>query len=109
MSIVAGVFLIEKPFGNLPGVALGSEAILVVERIAALFAAWLLAVVVMGRALGGQLPSEISGRGVRYADGGTTQDALADVRAALGRLDGEVANIRREAFADREKVDDGAT
>lgn len=79
VSIVAGVFLIELPTGDLPGIALGSEAILVVERIAMLLAVWLLGVVVIGRALKGELPIEISGRDI---------DALAEAVAAL-----EVARI----------------
>ncbi len=41
-SIISGVFLIDGPVGELPGVALGSEAILAVERAVGLFAAWLL-------------------------------------------------------------------
>jgi hypothetical protein len=99
-SVVAGVFLIERPVGDLPGVALGSEAILVVERTVGLFAAWLFVVVVMARALVGQLPSEISGRGVRYANQDTTQDALTDLQSALARLDGEVADLRGETFVE---------
>lgn len=79
---MAGVFLIELPTGDLPGIALGSKAILVVERIAMLFAAWLLGLVVIARALEGELPIEISGRGVRYADVGT---AAAPRRYAVSK------------------------
>lgn len=99
-SIVTGVFLIERPVGDLPGVALGSAAILVVERIVGLFAAWLFVVVVMARALVGQLPSEISGRGVKYAEGDMTQDAVAEVRSTLERLDGEVEDLRKATYAE---------
>jgi hypothetical protein len=42
VSIVAGVFLIDRTTaGDLPSIALGSEAVLVVERIALLFGAGL--------------------------------------------------------------------
>ncbi|HYI81039.1 MAG TPA: hypothetical protein VEW67_09290 [Thermoleophilaceae bacterium] len=102
-SMVAGVFLIERPAGDLPGVALGSETILVVERTLGLFAAWLFVVVVMSRASVGQLPSEISGRGVRYADRGTTQEALAEVRSTLERLDGEVEDLREVTYVKRKE------
>jgi hypothetical protein len=50
-SILAGVFLIEAPTGDLPDVALGSATLLVIERIAAFFAAWLFALVVVVRGL----------------------------------------------------------
>lgn len=100
-SVVGGVFLIERSVGDLPGVALGSETMLVVERIVGLFAAWLFVVVVIARALVGQLPSEISGRGVRYANQDTTQDALTDLRSALERLDGEVEGLRKGPYAER--------
>ena len=53
---------------TLPGAALGSVLILRVEWAVALFAALLLAIVVLARAWEGRLPSEISGRGVKYAD-----------------------------------------
>ncbi len=102
-SMVAGVFLIERPVGDLPGVALGSAAVLVVERTVGLFAAWLFVLVVMARALVGQLPSEISGRGVRYADRDTTRDALAEVRSTLERLDGEVEDLREVTYAKRKE------
>lgn len=101
-SIVAGVFLIDAPTEDLPGVALGSAAILVVERIIALVAAWLLVLIVVDRAIAGQLPSEVSGRGVRYADADSTRAAVLDVQTALGRLDGEVADLRSEVFAERD-------
>jgi hypothetical protein len=101
--IVVAVFMIDTPPDRLPGIALGSEAILAVERIAALFTAWLLTLVVVDRAVAGQLPTEISGRGVRYADGEWTQAALADAQLALSRLDGEVADLRGEVFALRKR------
>jgi hypothetical protein len=64
-SIAVGVFLIGLPNGDLPGIALESAVILVIERISVLFAAWLLGLVVIVRALVGELPIEISGRGTR--------------------------------------------
>lgn len=90
VSIVAGAFLIDAPKDGLPGVALGSQTILVVEQIAILFAAWLLAVVVVARALVGELPIEISGRGVRYADAATAQAGLAGSERAFDRVDEEI-------------------
>lgn len=102
-SVVGGVFLIEGSVGDLPGVALGSETILVVERIVGLFAAWLFVVVVMSRALVGQLPSEISGRGVRYASRDTTQHALVEARSTLERLNGEVEDLREVIYAERKE------
>lgn len=93
-SIVGAVFLIALPTDDLPGVALGSEAILVVERIAMLFTVWLLGLIVIARALAGELPIEISGRGLRYADAATAQSGRVDSEAALGQIREEVKNLR---------------
>jgi len=101
-SIIVGVFLIDAPTADPPGVALGSELLLAVERSAALFAAWLLALVVVDRALAGQLPSEVSGRGVKYADGMRTDEAVLEVRAGLSGLDNEVAGLRDDVLALRD-------
>jgi hypothetical protein len=93
-SIVAGVFLIPMPTEDLPGIALEAKAILVVERIAVLFGAWLLVQVVVARALLGDLPIEISGRGIRYADARTAQDGLVDSESALDRVDDQFRALR---------------
>lgn len=50
---------------KLPGVALGSPALLYLEKAAAGFTAYLLAMVVVVRAFDGDLPSEL--RGLKYA------------------------------------------
>lgn len=92
-SIVAAVFLIEHPGEDLPGIALGSEAILVIERIAMLFTVWLLGLVVIARALAGELPIEISGRGLRYADRDLAQHEMVESREAMRRLQGQVAAL----------------
>jgi hypothetical protein len=97
-SIVAGVFLIEAPGDHLPGVALESESILVIERIAMLFVAWLLTLIVVARSLTGELPIEISGRGLRYADAATAQRGLLDSEGAFERMDRELEQLR-EAMA----------
>ncbi len=95
VCIAAGVFLIDRPTaGDLPGIALGSETILVVERVAMLFATWLLMVMVLVRALAGDLPIEISGRGLRYADAGTAQQGMHDSRGAFEHMKQEMAALR---------------
>jgi hypothetical protein len=88
--------LIEAPQDcSLPGVALDSPALLVVERGLAFFAAWLLVLIVSVQALNGQLPIEVSGRGVRYAEAERTQDSLTETRDALRRIDAEVWVLRK--------------
>lgn len=79
---------------SLPGVALGSPALLAVERGLAFFAAWLLVLVVSAQALNGRLPIEVSGRGVRYAEAGGTQDGLTATRDALTKLNAEMDVLR---------------
>lgn len=88
---------IEGPYDRaLPAVALGSHALLIAERTIAFFAIWLLVLVVAAQALKGRLPIEISGRGVRYADAGETQDGIASTRKALQRLDEETKTLKQD-------------
>lgn len=98
LSAVTGAVFIDEPAGRLPGVALGSETILVAERITALFAAWLLVVVVTTRALVGDLPIEVSGRGVRYADARASQDATSGSNDAFRELEDEMNVLRSVVF-----------
>ena len=95
VSGLANLWIDRPGEGTLPGVALGSETVLIVERVLALFAAWLLVLVVIAQASRGRLPIEISGRGVRYADGNETQDSLASAQRALSDLDGETRALWR--------------
>lgn len=60
ISICAGVPT------NIPSVALGSSFLLYVERAIALFAGSLLIVVILVEAWRGNLPVEMSGRGLKY-------------------------------------------
>jgi hypothetical protein len=50
---------------QLPAAALGSKSVLFAERAAALFSAYLLGLIVIWRAVSGELPAEI--RGLKYA------------------------------------------
>jgi len=79
-SLIAGT-----PEG-LPGVALGSAVVLHAERTVALFAAVLLVFVVLVRAFQGQLPQELSGRGVKYAEREGTEEIRDAAAAALEGL-----------------------
>ncbi len=71
---------------KLPGVALGSAVVLHAERTVALFAAVLLVLVVLVRAFQGQLPQELSGRGLKYADRQTTVEIRDTTAVALEEL-----------------------
>lgn len=53
---------------KLPGVALGSEALLHVERTLAMLVALLFLLVVAVRGWRGQLPKALSGRGIEYEE-----------------------------------------
>lgn len=93
-SAVSGVlFPAASPRLSAPGVALGSELVLAVQRVIFLFAAWLLIVVVLVRALQGLLPVEVSGRGIRYADTVETQFGLAETAALIRRLNKKIDQI----------------
>jgi hypothetical protein len=77
---VAGAVLLSVLSGNpgrLPGVALGSPALLYVEKAAACFTAYLLALVVVVRAFDGELPSEL--RGLKYTVRESTTEAARGI------------------------------
>lgn len=93
VSIVVGS---EHPY---PGIALGSGLLLELERAVAIWAIALLGLVVGDQALGGRLPDEISGRGVRYAPHRQLEeasDADGDVPERLDELEQAVATVRRQ-------------
>ena len=90
LSVLAG-----SPAASLPGVALGSEALLLAERAMALFAIWMSVVVVVLRALRDELPIEISGRGVRYAEADDVVVKDASAEAVLRDVDGEMRWLRK--------------
>jgi hypothetical protein len=81
---------------DLPGVALGSTTVLQIERVGVLFAFWLFVLVVIARAWRGQLPSEVSGRGVKYAESEGTRESVRAAATGLQRLDFEIQRIRVE-------------
>jgi hypothetical protein len=64
---------------RLPGVALGSRELLIAERAAAMFAILFVVALVLVRAVQGELPQELSGRGVKYA----RSDAVDELRDRL--------------------------
>lgn len=81
--------------------ALGSPALLVLERTLGFFAGWLLVIVVCAQALEGRLPIEISGRGLRYADAESaqaiseaTERSLRGMRDEIATLQGVVADMK---------------
>lgn len=71
----------------LPGVALDSPVLLHAERTAAFFAGLLLALVVIIRGFQGRLPSELSGRGVKYAEREGTEEIRDTTATALEGLE----------------------
>jgi hypothetical protein len=83
-----------RPDGPLPGVALGSVMLLLVERAIGFFAAWMAVVVVVAQALKGHLPIEVSGQGVRYATAENVGETLAWAEEVGRRHDIEIAQIR---------------
>jgi hypothetical protein len=89
LALLANLW-IETPPAGAPGIAFGSETILVVERSVALFAAWMLALVVLIESWRGQLPLEISSRGVRYADAAATHTSVDTASKALTDLQAQL-------------------
>jgi hypothetical protein len=91
----------------LPGIALGSLEVLIAERSAAIFAALFLAALVLVRAAQGELPQELSGRGVKYARSDAVDElrdrvdaqfeaydkSLSELEGAQGELDTRIAAL----------------
>jgi hypothetical protein len=91
----AAAILSVNPHEPLPGVALGSDLVLAAERATALFAGWMLVLVVVSRALAGELPLEITSRGFRYAEAETTRRTTAQLERSVEDLEADLAEMRR--------------
>src|SRR4051812_31346828 len=84
---------------QLPDIALGSNVLFHLERLTALLAACVTVLAIVTRAWSGQLPSEMSTHGVRYAVDETkavTGDALRATRDEI-----ELLAARLERLEDR--------
>jgi hypothetical protein len=77
-AIVAGPLLPRS--GGLPSAALGTTWLLYGLRTVAIFYGLLLLVIPLIRALRGELPIELSMRGARYAETGSTATAVDELR-----------------------------
>jgi hypothetical protein len=73
--------------GQLPSVALGTRYVLYAERTVALFYVFLLLFVPLVRAIGGQLPSELSAKGAKWERSvALTEEALRAIAEEVDRL-----------------------
>ncbi len=79
---------------RLPAAALNSTFVLYAMRAVAIFAALFLALLVTYRALLGELPNELSGRGVRYADRDAVDQLRAELSDAIARLQENQQDLR---------------
>src|SRR5436190_1501936 len=78
VAVVGGPLLPHS--GGLPGAALGTTCLLYGLRTLAIFYGLLLLVIPLIRALRGELPIELSMRGARYAETGSTATAVDELR-----------------------------
>ena len=92
---------------TLPGAALGSPELLIAERAGAIFAILFLAALILVRAFQGELPQELSGRGVKYAKSDAVDElrdradaqfeaydkSVEELEAGQGELDARLAAI----------------
>jgi hypothetical protein len=88
------------PPSTLPDIALNSEVLFHAERAAALLAAWVFVLVILTRAWAGELPSELSGQGIKYSGERTreaTEDAVAAILDDLGRLERRIERLEEGA------------
>ncbi len=79
---------------RLPAAALESSVVLYALRAVAIFAALFLALLVTYRGLLGELPNELSGRGVRYADRDAVDQLRSELSDAIARLQENQEDLR---------------
>lgn len=77
----------------LPGVALGSTELLLIERSASIFAILFLGALVLVRAVQGELPQELSGRGVKYAKSDAVDELRDRVDAQFEAYDNSLSEL----------------
>jgi hypothetical protein len=81
---------------RLPEIALGSNVLFHLERLVALLAGFVTLLAIVTRAWSGQLPSEVSTQGVRYAAEeakATTRDAARATRDELQLLSARLERL----------------
>lgn len=104
-GIGLAISIVVGPPSTMPGVALGSTMLLHVERAVTLLAAVLLIAVILDQAWDGELPSEISGKGVKYEKLRQNSEALSGITAkSLKGLHKAVAEERAQREELEEKV-----
>ena len=87
----------ETGADDMPGVALGSPLVLYVERAAALFGVLLLVFTIVVYAWRGVLPTQISSRGVGYAEAkDKTEESLDELRDASRSSTKALRQTRKE-------------
>src|SRR6266545_2225552 len=87
------VALIEGAPGRLPGVALGSEVLLHVERAAAIFAIVVAIASVLREALRGRLPTQLTTAGLAYEADVAAAEAAEHLQSQLDELRGQVQTL----------------
>jgi hypothetical protein len=96
LGVVGSVVLssLSATPANLPGIALGSEALLYVEKTVAAFSAYLLVLVVVVRAFDGDLPSELRGLKYDIQEGReTAAEGIIELSAANAELRERLDNV----------------
>jgi hypothetical protein len=84
----------------LPDVALGSAILLHVERTVALLSGSVVVLILITKAWSGQLPTEMSTQGFRYAEAGVVAMNTAD---QIEEIQSEIAGLRSYL----ERIEDG--
>ncbi len=89
--------------GHLPGVALGSEPLYLLERSAAMFVGWSAAIALVVRGLRGEVASGVGRDGLTFSE--DVQKATQDLTTAVARLETENKTVNdRLAAGDAEFV-----
>jgi hypothetical protein len=85
---------------TLPEIALSSAVLFHLERAAALLTVYVFVLVILSRASRGELPSEMSGQGIKYSAEQAkevTEQALVAITDDIERLKARIDDIERQA------------
>jgi hypothetical protein len=95
------VSLIEGPPERLPGVALGSDVLLHLERAAAIFAIVVALTSVLREAARGRLPTQLTTAGLAYEADVAAAEAAESLQRQFDELHGQVQALTELALGDK--------
>jgi hypothetical protein len=102
LAIAVGVSLLEGSPARLPGVALGADVLLHVERAGAIFAIVVGIASVLREAARGRLPTQLTTAGLAYQPDALALDAVERLQIQLDEVRVQLLDLTKLALGDEE-------